>query len=81
MIPKGYTPEKFRQITDMSHPPGFSVNDGINPATCLLSYVTVDTVAQAVASLGRGALMAKVDIESAYRLIPVHPEDRPLLAV
>ena len=25
--------------------------------------------------------MAKVDIESAYRLIPVHPHDRPLQAV
>ena len=81
VIPKGHTPGKFRLITDLSHPQGFSVNDGIDPATCSLSYVTVDTVAQAVASLGRGALMAKVDIESAYRLIPVHPDDRPLLAV
>ena len=25
--------------------------------------------------------MAKVDIESAYRLIPLHPDDRSLLAV
>ena len=27
--------------------------------------------------LGSEALLAKIDIESAYRLIPVHPEDRP----
>lgn len=33
------------------------------------------------ASYQPGALMAKVDIESAYRLIPVHPEDRPLLVI
>ena len=26
-------------------------------------------------------MLAKADIESAYRLIPVHPQDRPLLAV
>ena len=31
--------------------------------------------------LGTAALLAKVDIESAYRLIPVHPQDRPLQAV
>ena len=30
---------------------------------------------------GPGAMMAKFDIESAYRLIPVHPEDRPLLGM
>ena len=29
----------------------------------------------------QGALIAKVDIELAYRLIPVHPHDRPLQAV
>lgn len=28
-----------------------------------------------------GALLAKVDIESAYRLVPVHPTDRPLQAM
>ena len=30
---------------------------------------------------GPGALMAKVDIESAYRIIPVHPQDRLLQGV
>ena len=30
---------------------------------------------------GRGALLAKVDIEAAYRLTPVHPQDRPLQAM
>ena len=28
-----------------------------------------------------GALLAKVDVKSAYRLIPVHPHERPLQAV
>ena len=81
VIPKGHSPGKWRLITDLSHPPGGSVNDGVNPQHCSLSYVTVDTVASIVASLGPSSLMAKVDIESAYRLIPVHPDDRPLLAV
>ena len=34
-----------------------------------------------VANLGRGTLMAKADIEAAYRLVPVGPDDRPLLAM
>ena len=41
----------------------------------------VDDIAAVLAQLGKGALLAKVDIESAYRLIPVHPHDRPLQAV
>ena len=46
-----------------------------------MSYVTVDEVATLVSELGKGALLAKVDIQSAYRLIPVHPQDRPLLTM
>ena len=81
VIPKAHQPGKWRLITDMSFPPGVSVNDGIDPDLCSLTYTSVDQVAEIITTLGRGALMAKVDIESAYRLIPVHPEDRPLQAV
>ena len=38
-------------------------------------------VAEIAVRLGKGSLLAKIDIESAYRLIPVHPQDRPLQAV
>jgi len=38
----------------------------------------VDDVATQIASVGTGALLAKVDIEAAYRLVPVHPQDRVL---
>ena len=44
-------------------------------------YTTMEKVAVVATSLGQGALMAKVDIESAYRLIPVHPQDHPLLVM
>ena len=30
---------------------------------------------------GRGALMAKFDLKSAYRQVPVHPHDRKLLGM
>ena len=81
VIPKGHTPGKWRLITDLSSPGGFSVNDGISPTMCSLSYITVDQVAAVAASLGVGSLLAKIDIQSAYRIVPVHPQDRPLLGV
>ena len=81
VIPKGHNTGKWRLITDLSFPSGQSVNDGIDPALCSLAYTTVDQVAEVVTRLGTAALLAKVDIESAYRLIPVHPQDRPLQAV
>ena len=81
VIPKGHNTGKWRLITDLSYPPGVSVNDGIDKSLCSLEYITVDDVAHIVHQIGRGALLAKIDIESAYRLIPVHPQDRPLQAV
>ena len=32
-------------------------------------------------NLGRGAQLAKFDLENAYRMIPVHPNDRKLLGM
>ena len=81
VILKGHNTGKWRLITDLSSPSGHSVNDGIDPDMCSLKYTMVDEVAVLVAWTGRGALLAKVDIESANRLIPVHPQDRHLLAV
>ena len=81
VIPKGHTPGKWRLITDLSSPTCTSVNDGIETEVTSLSYITVDNVAQVACDLGRGALLAKVNIENAYRLIPVHPSDRPLQAI
>ena len=81
VVLKGHTLGKWRIITDLSFPPEGSVNDGIDPALCSLSYVTVDGVASLAAELGRGTLLTKIDIESAYRLIPVHLSDRSLLGI
>ena len=81
VIPKGHNTGKWRLITDLSYPEHHSVNDGIDPNLCSLRYMSVDTVADIVIRLGRGALLAKIDIEAAYLLIPVHPHDRVLQAV
>ena len=41
-----------------------------------MAYITVDQVAARAISLGKGSLLAKIDIKSAYRLIPICPRDR-----
>ena len=68
-------------ILDLSGPEGRSVNDGIDRATCSLSYMTVDDIAAVVIQFGRGTWIAKSDIAHAYRQGPVHPHDRPLLGM
>ena len=79
VAPKGCTSGKWCLITNLSFPEGQSVNNGIDPLVCSLRYMTVDKVAQAAWRLGVGTLLAKFDVCSAYRLIPVHPDDCPLL--
>ena len=79
VIPKKNQQGKWRLITDLSSPQGHSVNDGIDPALCSLSYTSVDDAAAEISAMGRDTLLAKLDIKNAYRIVPVHPEDRPLL--
>lgn len=81
VIPKNHQPGKWRLIVDLSHPRGASVNDGIEKELCSLKYTSVDEAVRVIRELGPGTQLAKLDIESAYRLIPVHPEDRPLLGM
>ena len=80
IIPKGNS-GNWRLILDLSAPEGFSVNDGIEPGLCSLSYVSVDDAAKEILRMGRGTRLAKVDIKSAYRIVPVHSEDRALLGM
>ena len=81
VISKPHQPGKWRLIVDLSHPPGHSVNDGVYPKWCSLEYASLDQAASIILSLGRGVQLAKLDVASAYRIVPVHPEDRPLLGM
>jgi len=42
VIPKPHQPGKWRLITDLSFPNGSSINDGIDPQLCSLSYTFID---------------------------------------
>ena len=46
-----------------------------------MSYILVDDAIRQIITLGQGTLLAKIDIKSAFRLIPVHPADRHVLAM
>ena len=81
VIPKSHQPDKWRLIVDLSHPTGKSVNDGIPKSLCSMSYITTDHAISTILALGRGTLLAKIDVKSAFRLIPVNPSDRHLLAM
>ncbi|KAM9326863.1 LOW QUALITY PROTEIN: uncharacterized protein PAF06_003101 [Gastrophryne carolinensis] len=78
VVPKK-EPGKFRLIHHLSFPKGGSVNDGISPEAASVSYTTFDFALGLVWAAGPGALMAKTDIESAFRLLLVHPDSQYLL--
>ena len=80
LIPKSQ-PGQWRMIVDLSFPRGVSVNDGISSSCCSVVYTSVDDAVQFLRQLGPHALMVKVDLKSAYRIVPIHPRDRFLLGV
>ena len=47
----------------------------IDESLCSLSYILVDDTVKEIMAKGLGSQLVKVDIQSAYITIPVHPED------
>ena len=81
VIPKRSRPNKWRLIVDLSSPDGQSVNDGMDRAQCSIKYASIDDAVQLIRGLGERSLLAKLDLKDAYRIVPVHPDDRPLLGM
>ena len=82
LFPRGQ-PGKWYLIVDLSSQEGGggSVNDGINPDEFTIHYITMDQVICLVSKFGAGALMAKFDVEVAYRNVPVHLSHHYLLGM
>ena len=70
---------KYRLIQHLSYPEGESINDGIDRLYCTVHYASFDEEVKLVVHVGKGAFMAKTDVESAFRLLSVHPIDFCLL--
>lgn len=62
----GMVPKK--EPNNLSYPLGGSVNDAIDPALCAVSYASFDKAVSWVRKFGRGYLLAKTDIEAAFRV-------------
>ena len=71
----------WRFICHLSAPHGSSINDYIDPESFSLTYCSVDDAYAIVNALGTGALMSKIDLKNAFRLIPVRPNDWNLLGM
>ena len=67
-----------RIILDLSFPPGSSVN-GIPVDLTHVQYTSFDEALDMIRLVGPGCFMGKIDIQHAFRLCPVHPDDWPLL--
>lgn len=85
MSPIGVVPKKeegqFRLIHHLSYPSIHSVNDHIPGESKSVSYATVDDAVRLIVLLGRNCNLAKYDIDSAYRIIPVNYLDNELLGI
>ena len=81
--PLGLVPKheigKFRLIHDLSFPKGDSINCYTSKEYTTVQYESLDIVIDLVRSYGLNSLIAKADIQDAFRLVPIRPQDYPLL--
>ncbi len=76
------TPGKFCVLHDLSAQFGEpSVNSFIPTEAGTVSYDTIDTIISLIQSIWAGAILAKTDIEHAYKLILIHLDDIPALGI
>lgn len=82
LSPIGLVPKKngsWRLIHHLSFPKGSSLNDYIDDTLCSVKYTSLDKVIDSLSLLGCNTLLGKIDIENAFRILPIHPNDFSLL--
>ena len=83
--PQGIVPKKdpseFRLIHHLSYPPGSSVNDFIPEHCSSVHYASINDAVFVIKRMGAGCFKAKTDVKSAFRIIPIHPNDFALLGM
>lgn len=82
LVPKKHS-NKWRTIFHLSYPKtsSTSINANIPIEDYTLQYITIDNAIHLLLSLGKGTFMSKTDIQSAFRIIPIHPHDWELLGM
>ena len=81
--PLGVVPKKvsgeFRMIHHLSYPRNYSVNDLIPREFSMVQYASIYDAIKFIKQAPSTVYLAKVDIKSAFRIIPISSLDRPLL--
>ena len=71
--------DAWRAIYHLSAPYSSRINDSIDPDTFTLSYCSINDAFAMVLALGKGTLMAKIDLRNDFHLILVWLKDWNLL--
>ena len=85
LSPLGVVPKKnpgeFRMIHHLSYPrnSGQSVNENIAVEFVSVSYAGIQDAICKIKAIGKNCFMAKTDVRSAFRIMPIHPDDYHLL--
>lgn len=82
LSPVGLVPKKsgkFRMIINLSAPEGHSINDGIPDHAAAVSYISLEDALAIIVETGKNCFLAKSDIQSAFRLLPLAAEESKLL--
>ena len=79
VVPKK-TPGEYRLIHHLSFPKGLSINDGISEFSSI-TYSNIQDAIENTKLAGRGCYLAKTDVKSAFRIIPIYPKEYHLLGM
>jgi hypothetical protein len=79
LVPK--SDEGWRLITYLFSPEGNSINYFISPQFTRVQYTSLDSILDNIHLHGQNALLAKIDIKSAFRLLKIHPADFDLMGI
>lgn len=74
-------PNTFRLIHHLSYPKGSSINDHIPQEFSSVQYTKLDDAIKGIKMLSGSAYMAKSDLASAFRLIPLAPSEYHLFGI
>ena len=58
---------------NLSYPANGSINDSIPDSDATVHYASTDDAISVLNKLDPGCVLSKVDIQSAFKIIPVHP--------
>jgi hypothetical protein len=70
LVPKK-EPNSFRLIHDLSCQHGNGLNAYVPKSFSTVHYEAIDTVLEIINKIGPGTLIAKADVESAFRILPI----------